>query len=450
MNIAEKLVTIAENQQKVYEAGKQSVYDKLEDPSKLIEQTVTGSIIRVNDVSEIPHKCVISVDADTDVIVSGKNLWRLDDTVVATETSKSGYVEFDDTFLPKGVPITISADITKYADDTATNTRLSFYCYYTNGTTSKADSTPYDTTGVERDGIARRKSATLTIDPEKKVDRLVCSFLDYSSQNGRNAKAEKIQIEVGSPTTYEPSRGFVTHKVLAGLPMEIESICPTMCLNTSSPIIITFEYHKSHGASVEYDHFWDIYQQNGSRTDYTCAFTGAWKSEIFKPKYDIKPTGAYMMFRYNPILADWVELFDTLGVTLDFSNCTNLQYCFYGVCAYRLGVINLSKATSINSIFGSIPYLHTIDKVIVSESTSALEFGCPKLVNITFEGVIAKNIKFTGTNNLSHDSIMSVINVLKDIKGTGTTLTATFGETNLAKITDAEKAIATERGWTLV
>ena len=52
---------------------------------------------------------------------------------------------------------------------------------------------------------------------------------------------------------------------------------------------------------------------------------------------------------------------------------------------------------------------------------------------------------------LTHDSLMSIINCLKDYSDyTGTTnWVCTLGATNLAKLTDAEKAIATENGWTL-
>jgi hypothetical protein len=46
---------------------------------------------------------------------------------------------------------------------------------------------------------------------------------------------------------------------------------------------------------------------------------------------------------------------------------------------------------------------------------------------------------------------MSIINTLNDYSTyTGTTVfKVTLGSTNLAKLTDAEKAIATEKGWTL-
>jgi uncharacterized protein YndB with AHSA1/START domain len=44
---------------------------------------------------------------------------------------------------------------------------------------------------------------------------------------------------------------------------------------------------------------------------------------------------------------------------------------------------------------------------------------------------------------------MNIIGCLSDYSGSGTTHTCTIGTANLAKLTDAEKAIATEKGWTL-
>ena len=57
----------------------------------------------------------------------------------------------------------------------------------------------------------------------------------------------------------------------------------------------------------------------------------------------------------------------------------------------------------------------------------------------------------SASSNLTHDAIMNVINNLYDRKTAGFTAAKTvkFGSTNLAKITDEEKAIATTKGWTL-
>lgn len=73
--------------------------------------------------------------------------------------------------------------------------------------------------------------------------------------------------------------------------------------------------------------------------------------------------------------------------------------------------------------------------------------------NITFEGVIVKNgLTFANTSEISHDSLISALNCLKDFStdASGTSHSLTLGTTNLAKLTDAEKAIAPQKGWTLV
>ena len=133
----------------------------------------------------------------------GKNLWPFE-SAVTTETNRAGNFKFSS--LPHGVPLTVSADITKYPNDTATATRVKFACTYTDGTRSENESA-YDTTGAERDGVSRKKTATITIDPDKTIQELWVNLLDYSGQNGRNAKAENIQLEIGTAATaYEPHR----------------------------------------------------------------------------------------------------------------------------------------------------------------------------------------------------------------------------------------------------
>lgn len=47
--------------------------------------------------------------------------------------------------------------------------------------------------------------------------------------------------------------------------------------------------------------------------------------------------------------------------------------------------------------------------------------------------------------NLTHDSLMIIINGLQTVTGK----TLTLGTENIAKLTDAEKQIATDKGWTL-
>jgi hypothetical protein len=58
------------------------------------------------------------------------------------------------------------------------------------------------------------------------------------------------------------------------------------------------------------------------------------------------------------------------------------------------------------------------------------------------------------STKLTHDSLINnegtgILNSLEDKSGTGSTWTITLGSANLAKLTDGEKAIATQKGWTL-
>lgn len=126
---------------------------------------------------------------------------------------------------------------------------------------------------------------------------------------------------------------------------------------------------------------------------------------------------------------------------------------------YQLELVNLTefnrKFSSINFCFyANSGALKTILGALdVSECTSfpTSTFQAYKLEDIEFvPNTICANIWFDRCTNLTHDSLMSIINGLKDYSGTGTTHTCTLGSTNLAKLTDEEIAIATEKkGWTL-
>lgn len=81
-------------------------------------------------------------------------------------------------------------------------------------------------------------------------------------------------------------------------------------------------------------------------------------------------------------------------------------------------------------------------------TAAAMAFNhCLALENIEFvPNTIPISIGFSYSKNLTHDSLMSIIYGLAVVE---TTQTLTLGTTNLAKLTTEEKAIATEKGWTL-
>lgn len=56
------------------------------------------------------------------------------------------------------------------------------------------------------------------------------------------------------------------------------------------------------------------------------------------------------------------------------------------------------------------------------------------------------DISFSMSDKLTHDSIMVVINGLQTVTSTHT---LTLGSTNLNKLTQEEKQVAIDKGWTL-
>ena len=72
--------------------------------------------------------------------------------------------------------------------------------------------------------------------------------------------------------------------------------------------------------------------------------------------------------------------------------------------------------------------------------------NCPALTTITGNPNFKVSVDFSSCTKLTHDSLMVVISGLQTVTETQT---LTLGSTNLSKLTDAEKQIATDKGWTL-
>ncbi len=120
---------------------------------------------------------------------------------VTTAENMGGRIDIDT--VKKHGTYTLSCDITKYAGDTATNTRISITVYYTDGTLNEVSSQA-DQNSAESDGITRRKTVSITTNAEKVIDRFRIYVLNYSEANNRDAKAENICFCFGTDTEYKP------------------------------------------------------------------------------------------------------------------------------------------------------------------------------------------------------------------------------------------------------
>lgn len=185
------------------------------------------------------------------------------------------------------------------------------------------------------------------------------------------------------------------------------------------------------GKFAEQKAFWDSYQQNGTRTDYSSCFSGAgWTIETFRPTHNINPTQATMMFKDSAMEIDLVEHLKALGIKLDFSNCTRLTNCFQNSNFTKIGIIDASNVagSNANDIFTGSSKLVTIELLILSSNaaTSGTFGGCTALQNLTVGGTIGINFSVKDCVNLSKDSIVSIIEHLSD---TATSRTVTLSKT---------------------
>lgn len=200
----------------------------------------------------------------------------------------------------------------------------------------------------------------------------------------------------------------------------------------------------NNGKKSQYDSFWDSYQNNGKETLYRYAFAGnGWKTENFKPKYSIKPTNATNMFFVSNINVSLIDLCNELGITMDFSKCTNFQGAFQSSKITEIGILDMSLNTAASTtIFHSATYLEKIQEIILSTKTAGINWqasasstmfhNCSKLKYIRFsgEGKINTNITFQFSPLLEKDSIVSIINALDP---TITGKIATFSKVSVDK-----------------
>lgn len=208
------------------------------------------------------------------------------------------------------------------------------------------------------------------------------------------------------------------------------------------------------------DMMWEFLQNGGKRVLYSAFFRELVLSEeTVKPKYDIAPTTATLMF-YQAKLPqsgkplDIAEVEEKCGIKFDFSKVANMESFAQATDAIsRFNVIDLSSATNTYGVLWNCYGLKRVEKIIVSENTTFLAHAIESsnLEHCPFEGVIAKNgLTLQGCKKLDRETLLSVINCLKDYSAdtSGTVWKITFGSDNIAKLTETELDEIRVKGWT--
>lgn len=202
------------------------------------------------------------------------------------------------------------------------------------------------------------------------------------------------------------------------------------------------------GGSVEANPYEELYMQrtnNATNMAYLFAYCNAKSLDISSLDTSNTTSMSYMFYSCSDLTSIDLSNWDT-------SNATDMQSMFYycsNLTSIDLSSFNTSNVTKMSYMFNQCKSLTTLDlnHFDVSKVTSfSSAFNCPALTDFKSPKNINAAIDFSKCTNLTHDSLMSIINNLATVTSTKK---LTLGTTNLAKLTDEEKAIATNRGWTL-
>lgn len=189
------------------------------------------------------------------------------------------------------------------------------------------------------------------------------------------------------------------------------------------------------GKQAEKEDFWDKYQDNGNRTNYGYAFAGVgWTDENYNPKYPIKVTSSVSVFQYSNITRTKQPIIIQTSATNNTS--------FYA-CQSLTEITELRLDTDMGTVSSSFN-------------------GCTKLktIKITGSGKFLGTMTFKNSQNLTKESIISIINALSpDVTGQTLTLPKTAVnrefEINVDDVStwgegsDYRKLVDTKPNWTI-
>lgn len=256
------------------------------------------------------------------------------------------------------------------------------------------------------------------------------SVLDTDSFRSYVSKIQQIQVGNGgnSEDTFLKARtnnGTNGRGLFAYIPTEIcnNSDFKELIQNidTSNMTDFSYMFHSSEFSELNFSN-WNMNRAiNIQYMFYTSKFT-----KIDFSNCNIQNINNMMYMCYGA--SNLTELNLT---NCDTSNVTNMNLAFYNCKSLVkiLGILNMNQLSSFTNVFG------------------ANANNSPKLLQqVQIKNLNASGLNLSACENLSHDSLMYLINNLVE---SATAKTVSLGTVNLAKLTDEEKAIATNKNWTL-
>ena len=135
---------------------------------------------------------------------------------------------------------------------------------------------------------------------------------------------------------------------------------------------------------------------------------------------------------------------------MDTSKVSDMYYMFLGCNSLTtIPGMDTSNVTEMDGMFQLCRSLTTVPEMNTSRVTNmnSMFSACYSLTELGGLVGLKVSLDLSSCSKLTHESLLNVINKATDVTTSPATLT--LGSTNLAKLSDAEKGIATSKGWTL-
>ena len=294
---------------------------------------------------------------------------------------------------------------------------------------------------------------------------------------------ETVELSVTQNGTYVPDEGTTYSKVSVNVPQTVASGTVKALLDATKSCYYLFSSYRgtsvdglisyadtSNVTSMSYmfhgcENLTTIPQLDTSNVlSMNDMFDGCNKLASIPQLDTSKVTNMSSMFAFCRNLTT-IPLLDTSKVTnfgswlyscesltsipqLNTSSATNMNSMFQGNKKLTtIPQLDTSKVTNMYYTFQLCTSLTTIPALDVSKVTNTYYMfgGCSSLKSILMYGMKV-SFDIHASTKFEESDLVTILNNLATVTSTQT---LTMGATNLAKLTDEEKAIATNKGWTL-
>jgi hypothetical protein len=182
-------------------------------------------------------------------------------------------------------------------------------------------------------------------------------------------------------------------------------------------------------------------------------FAGSgWNADTFYPRgeYTCAVQNPQYVFAYHNLehpAYDLAQRIADCGAEFDWQIANRIDYGFSCANVTRLPALDFAHMTRLISVFYRCTALRSIDMLTLGAQTEYNQIfsGCTALENLPISGTIGQDGFDVSECPLNRESLLGILQALQP----GANHTVTLGAANLEKLTEEEKAIATEKGWTL-